>query len=69
MAKATKPRAMTPKVRPPILVIQTVGSLSPSAAAASRPTTSPREAAPKIPMMFGQKDVRWFFDSRARLPT
>ncbi|MCY1541424.1 hypothetical protein D9M68_771160 [compost metagenome] len=69
LAKATKPRAMTPKVRPPMRVIHTVGSLSPSAAAASRPTTSPREAAPKMPMMFGQKDVRWFFDSRARLPT
>ncbi|MNY17863.1 hypothetical protein D3C86_1512070 [compost metagenome] len=68
LAKATKPRAITPKARPPILVIHTVGSLSPSAAAASRPTTSPRAAAPKMPMTFGQNAVRWFFDSRARLP-
>ncbi|MDT4888901.1 hypothetical protein FQZ97_1255290 [compost metagenome] len=49
-------------------VIHTVGSLLPSAAAASRPTTSPSAAAAKMPMTFGQNAVRWFFDSRARLP-
>ncbi|MNW04622.1 hypothetical protein D3C71_2007310 [compost metagenome] len=68
LAKATKPRAITPKTMPPMWVIHTVGSLLPSAAAASRPTASPSAAAAKMPMIFGQNAVRWFFDSRARLP-
>ncbi|MCY1299821.1 hypothetical protein D9M70_493640 [compost metagenome] len=68
LAKATKSSAMMPMTGPAILVIQIVGSLSPSATAASRPTISPSAAAPKMPRMFGQKAVRSFLVRRARFP-
>ena len=68
LARARNARAITPKVMPPAMRIQVVGSLLPRVEAANRLTVSPSEAAPKMPTRLGQKAVRWLLHRRDRLP-